>query len=866
MRDFFSAYPKANGRFDELQDASGRIRPHWKTFMEAVAASRSEQMRRRISHVQRQIFENGVTYNVYADPQGTVRPWDLDLLPLILSPEEWHHIQAGVRQRAMLLNLILKDIYGEQRLLHEGLLPPALVHGHNGFLRSAHGIPSPDGVYLHLYAVDLARSPDGGWWVLADRTQAPSGAGYALENRLVISRVFPDLFRQLKVEHLAGFFHTLQQSLSHWAPIGQSGEPPRIVVLTPGPYNETYFEHAYLARYLGFPLVEGHDLTVREGRVWLKSLEGLQRVHVILRRLDDDFCDPLEFRADSALGIPGLAQAARLGQVLIANALGSSLLESSAFFGYFPSLCQHLLGESLRMPSVATWWCGERAALEDALHKLDGLVIKGAFPQLRMDTLFGADLSPRERERLILRIRQRPYNYVAQETVQLSQAPSLERGGLHRLHARAMGLRVHVVASPEGYVVMPGGLTRIAGDGDERVIALQRGGASKDTWVLSHTPVSTFSLLPRSFHVRDIVRSGANLSSRVVENLFWFGRYTERCDNIARLLRMTINRFLEDASFVAGPEEPEPYLLALCRVYGLLTSATPAQPAASGEPSSLSKEPAHTAAPRSRDSLKDALLAGLVDTTAHESFAAHLGYLTRVGFSLKERLSLDNWRTLNRLTQALEEQRILQRQEANLGEALIFLDQAVNALMTLAGFAMDGMTRDVGWHFLSLGRRLERLQFLVSMLRHGQVESGSRLPREGKAARIRREWRALEEMLELADSVVTYRSRYMMQPEFLSVLDLLVLDDTNPRSLLFQLHMLREECRHLESRFGGTFAAALERVQHDLTQPNLMLTLTDHNSSVFGELLETLWRESCQLSERIGQRFFSHVAEQRTGT
>ncbi len=866
MRDFFSAYPKANGRFDELHDASGHIRPHWKVFMETVAASRSEQMRRRLNHVQRQIFENGVTYNVYADPQGSVRPWDLDLLPLILSPEEWRQIEAGVKQRATLLNLILKDLYGPQQLLHEGLIPPALVHGHSGFLRSAHGIPSPAGVYLHLYAVDLARSPDGRWWVLADRTQAPSGAGYALENRLVISRIFPDLFRQLKVEHLAEFFHTLQRSLSHWAPVGQQGEPPRIVVLTPGPYNETYFEHAYLARYLGFPLVEGHDLTVREGQVWLKSLEGLQRVHVILRRLDDDFCDPLEFRADSALGIPGLAQAARLGQVLIANALGSSLLESSAFFGYFPSLCQRLLGESLRLPSVATWWCGEQAALEDALQKLDGLVIKGAFPQLRMDTLFGADLTPRERERLILRIRQRPFNYVAQETVQLSQAPSLERGGLHRLHARAMGLRVHVVASPEGYVVMPGGLTRVAGDEDERVIALQRGGASKDTWVLSHTPVSTFSLLPRSFHARDIVRSGANLSSRVVENLFWFGRYTERCDNTARLLRMTINRFLEDAQFLVGSEGLEPYLLVLCRANGLLPTGSEAQATSPAQRAANADEPSPTVLVRSRDEIKDSLVAGLVEATAHDSFAAHLGYLTRVGFSLKERLSLDNWRTLNRLTQALEEQRVLQTQEINLGEALVFLDQAVNALMTLAGFAMDGMTRDVGWHFLSLGRRLERLQFLVSMLRHGQVAHRLKLSREGKASRSKREWIALEEMLELADSVVTYRSRYMMQPEALAVLDLLVLDDTNPRSLLFQLNILTEDCRHLESRFGGTFSAALVRVQRYLTQPDWTHTLTDSASTAFGEVLEALWRESSQLSERIGQRFFSHVLEQRTGS
>ncbi|MCX7160520.1 MAG: circularly permuted type 2 ATP-grasp protein, partial [Proteobacteria bacterium] len=332
-------------------------------------------------------------------------------------------------------------------------------------------------------------------------------------------------------------------SLAHWAPHGD--EAPLVVLLTPGPYNETYFEHAYLARYLGFPLVEGHDLTVRNGCVWLKTLSGLQRVHAILRRLDDDFCDPLELTGDSTLGVAGLADAARRGNVLLANALGSNLLESGALLGFLPDLSRKLLGEDLQMPSVATWWCGQPDALEEAIEKLDQLVIKPAFPQLRMEAVFGDDLTDAQRADLVARMRAKPQNYVAQELVQLSQAPVWDRQHPRRLLARAIGMRVFACATPNGYVVMPGGLTRVATGSNARVISMQRGGASKDTWVLAAGPVNTFSLLRRSTGSQDLVRSGANLTSRVVENLYWFGRYAERCDNTARLLRLALERMID---------------------------------------------------------------------------------------------------------------------------------------------------------------------------------------------------------------------------------------------------------------------------------------------------------------------------------
>jgi uncharacterized circularly permuted ATP-grasp superfamily protein len=442
-------------RYDELLAAPFTPRRPFRRLFDSLVTATARELLERSGSVDRQVRENGVTYNVYADNRGLDRPWDLDLLPLILAGDEWAELQAGIAQRATLLNRILSDLYGPQELLRSGAIPPALVFGHGGFLRAAHGLAVPGNTYLHAYAADLARSPDGQWWVLADRTQAPSGAGYALENRLIVSRVFADVFREEHVQHIAGFFTALRDRLTALAPV--DGDAPLIVLLTPGPYNETYFEHAFLARYLGFPLVEGSDLTVRDGRVWLKTIGGLRRVHGILRRQDDGYCDPVELRADSALGVPGLTDCVRRGQVLVANALGSGVLESGSLMGFLPRLAEQLLGAPLRLPSVATWWCGEAAALEDAVRRMDQVVFKPANPAFPFEPVFGETLTAAERVGFEARLRSQPEQFVAQELVRLSQAPVLDRSHGRRLNPRAMSLRVYAVATADGYLVMPCG-------------------------------------------------------------------------------------------------------------------------------------------------------------------------------------------------------------------------------------------------------------------------------------------------------------------------------------------------------------------------------------------------------------------------
>lgn len=543
MPDLLDRYPLTTGTYHELMDDSGAVRTHWRRLFDQLQRSTPAQLLQRQALLARQIQENGVTYNVYADPKGADRPWELDLLPHVIDPQEWKHLSAGIAQRARLLNAVLADLYGPQRLISEGLLPAELVFGHNNFLWPCQGIAPPDGSFLHLYAVDLARTPDGRWWVTADRTQAPSGAGYALENRMIVSRAFPDLYRDLKVRHLSGFFRTLQETLARQAP--SDGESPLVVLLTPGRFNESYFEHLYLARQLGYPLVEGGDLTVRDATVYLKTLSGLRRVHAIMRRLDDDFCDPLELRTDSALGVPGLLEAVRQGRVLVANALGSGVLESPGLLGFLPKINQYLFGEELLLPSIATWWCGEPPVLAQALEKLPQLLIKPAFPSQSFSPVFGRDLSEAQRGQLAARMQARPYAYVAQELAQLSQAPvwQAEDG---QIQPRAIGMRMYAVSGKDDYRVLPGGLTRVAAEADAEVVSMQRGGASKDTWVLGEqAPGGEQWKAQRTVGVHDLVRRDPYLPSRVVENLFWFGRYCERCDGSARLLRIMLARYVD---------------------------------------------------------------------------------------------------------------------------------------------------------------------------------------------------------------------------------------------------------------------------------------------------------------------------------
>ncbi|WP_434608046.1 circularly permuted type 2 ATP-grasp protein [Pseudomonas sp. R1-7] len=825
MPDLLDRYPLTTGTYHELLDDSGAVRAHWQRLFDQLQRSTPAQLVQRQALLARQIQENGVTYNVYADPKGADRPWELDLLPHVIDAQEWKLLSAGIAQRARLLNAVLADLYGPQRLISEGLLPAELVFGHNNFLWPCQGITPPDGNFLHLYAVDLARTPDGRWWVTADRTQAPSGAGYALENRTIVSRAFPDLYRDLKVQHLSGFFRTLQETLARQAP--SDGEPPLVVLLTPGRFNESYFEHLYLARQLGYPLVEGGDLTVRDATVYLKTLSGLRRVHAIMRRLDDDFCDPLELRTDSALGVPGLLEAVRQGRVLVANALGSGVLESPGLLGFLPKINQYLFGEELMLPSIATWWCGEPPVLAQALEKLPQLLIKPAFPSQSFTPVFGRDLDEKQRAQLAARMQARPYAYVAQELAQLSQAPvwQAEDG---QIQPRAIGMRVYAVSGKNAYRVLPGGLTRVAAEADAEVVSMQRGGASKDTWVLGEqAPAGEQWKAQRTVGVHDLVRRDPYLPSRVVENLFWFGRYCERCDDSARLLRIMLARYVDG-------DDPQ----ALQSAVSL------------GESLMLLPE---------EGELPERLMAAMLGDDWSFSLRSNLQRLQWAASQVRGKLSRENWQALVELQREAVE---LETSEPDFGELLDFLNRLVMSLAALSGFALDDMTRDEGWRFLMIGRRLERLQFLSSSL----------------AAFLRGEavfdQAGLEWLLELGNSSITYRSRYLAVAQLIPVLDLLLLDEQNPHAVLFQLKLVARTLKRLNDDFGAPRETALPALVTRLSRFDLRCL----ENPLFGEaslraaldgladLLQEVADVSAQVSDRLALRHFAHVDDvsQRT--
>jgi uncharacterized circularly permuted ATP-grasp superfamily protein/uncharacterized alpha-E superfamily protein len=749
----FGDYRSEASVYDESVLAPGTPRPHWQNFISALEKLGREELALRWENGRRIIREHGVTYNVYGDPQGMDRPWELDMLPLLLPRSEWLSIEAGLSQRTKLFNLILADLYGQQRLLRDGLIPPALVFANPGFLRACHGLRVPGEIYVHLHAVDLARAPDGQWWALGDRTQSPSGSGYALENRIVLSRIFPDEFHNSQVQRLASFFRILRDTLRSLAP--NRSDNPNVVLLTPGPHNETYFEHAYLARYLGFTLVEGGDLTVRGRCVFLKTLEGLQPVDVIFRRVDDTFCDPLELRSDSFLGVPGLVEAARAGNVSLANSLGAGLIESPAFLAFLPNLCRHLLGEELKLPSVATWWCGQAKEQEYVLEHLDDIVVKAAITTQARKPSFGGRLSITEREELVAAIRARPFEFVGQEQVALSTVPMWLND---KPEPRRVSVRAFVATNGDSFTVMPGGLTRVSPAAADPVVSMQSGGGSKDTWILSDGVVSPVSLLTPSGQPVSIARGAGGLPSRVADNLYWLGRYAERLEDTLRVLRCIIVRMTDEAS---SDKSPELTALAQAMVH-------------------LKMLPPEFFGRVLLKDLEQEILQLIYNPQRTGSVRALVRQIRIIASVVRDRFSTDTWRLLNELQLDAR----TRRGQIPLTDALALLNTLIVDLAAFSGLEMENMTRGHGWRFLDFGRRLERGANLIGVVR-------AALSPEIKTELV------LEPLLEIADSSMTYRRRYFAQARLAPVLDLLLVDASNPRSLAFQLGALTEHTANL---------------------------------------------------------------------
>lgn len=752
-------YQPAQKHHDEAYRPDGEIKRHWHYLLDSLNRLGTTALTERETKAQRILRDDGATYNVYHDPRGS-RTWSLDPVPLVIDSEEWGLIETGLMERAELLNLLLKDIYSNRDLIRHGLIPPELLFSHAGFLRPCHDVQLPGEHQLLLHAADLVRTEDGSMCVLADRTQAPSGAGYALENRTVMSRILPSLFRDSHVHRLALFFRTLRLKLAELNP---NRDEPNIVLLTPGSFNETYFEHAYLANYLGYTLVQGGDLAVRNGYVWMKSLEGLRRVDVILRRVDDYFCDPVELKSDSRLGVPGILEVARAGRVVLANPLGSGVLEHPALLKYLPDIARYYLGRELSLPSVPTYWCGDPGDQDYVLNHLRELVIKPTFRRSMATSIDTRTLSDEKLAALRADIMSAPFHYAAQPFLQPSQVPSWEA---QTLQSRPAVLRSFAVASQTGYVLMPGGLTRVGRDEDVRVITSQAGSFSKDTWVVASEPEKQVTL-------RTDTRSDANfvsdqrtdLPSRVIENLFWFGRYAERAESALRLMRVVFVRL--NGFELMSPAAINVMLRSVTQLTGTL-------PGFMAEDESVLAHP------------EQELLAIILDEQRPGTIAGNLVSLLNSAEQVRELLSADTQRVVSDIGDELG--RLADVYSGDIASAPEeALDPLVTALMALAGLTQESMVRGMGWRFMELGRRIERALQTIALLRAMLV------PVLSKSDEIL----VLESVLLSVEVLITYRRRYRAELAMRNGLELIMLDNTNPRSLLYQLERVAEHIQAL---------------------------------------------------------------------
>lgn len=803
-------YRMLPGVCDELLDANGQVRAHWNSFLSTLAMlseADPDELPRRFNAADSYLREAGVFHRVYEGPaRGSDRPWPLSHMPLLIEPGEWADLCRGLQQRAGLLEAILGDAYGPQLMSQRGLLPASLIAGSPEFHRPLVGAVPRGGHHLWFYAADLGRGPDGRWWVLGDRTQAPSGAGYALENRVALGRALADVSRQLNVQRLAGFFQAFQRALTAC----KSAESARVGLLSPGQSNETYFEHAYLARYLGFLLLEGEDLTVRQNRVYVRTVTGLKPIDVLWRRLDSEFADPLELNGASRIGVPGLVRAVRTGNVLVANSIGSGLLEARALLGFLPGLCRELLGQELALPSIATWWCGQEAERRMVLDDLDDFAIAPAYdsdlPAKGIDDMMlPRDLEPAARRKLAQAIADRGIDYVAQENVHLSTTPVWNNG---RLEPKPCIVRVFLARTSDGWTVMPGAFCRISESNDARVVTMQRGSRSADVWVLSDSPQQDTTLLAGETDPQ-IRRLPGTLPSRAADNLFWMGRYVERAEGLLRLLRVYANRVAAIA-VVRDPiqQEVEDELLHS----GVVTAKV------------------------ARFGTGPLIAAAVSGTTSGGSLADVIEAAKLAASRVRDRLSPDAWAALCEL----ESQFARDTGDLRPGSELIDLTgRGLRTVAAFSGLVQENISRLTGWRFLEIGRRIERGLQMARFAR--------------RFARADAPVGSLDTLLDLCDAAMTYRQRYSIATVRSSVIDLVILDPNNPRSVAFQANAIHQRIFELPGRRIGDEPAAVESLAVRLDA----LLQTTRAAQVDEPMLEQIGQDLRELSNLLTQQYFS---------
>lgn len=776
VRGLLAGYAPRNGVPDELLAPGNVIRPVWGPFIDHLAGLSHEDLQHNISRGDRYLRDAGVHYRHYAEPDDE-RDWPLSHVPVLIHEDEWRTLADGLIQRADLLEKIVADLYGDNLLVADGHLPASLIAASPEWLRPLVGVKPRGNHFLNFVGFEIGRGPNGDWWVLGDRTQAPSGAGFALETRVATARIFSEFLSHSRIHRLAGFFREFRDVLN-----GLKKDPSgRVAILTPGQHNETYFEHAYIARYLGFSLLEGEDLVVQGGRLMVRTVRGLIPAEVVWRRLDAAFADPLELNEKSFIGTPGLVSAVRDGSVTMVNALGTGVLETRALLAFIPQLCQRLLGEPLKLPNIATWWCGQYAEREyvrtHAAHMMLGEALSTSLPFDSDDhSSLGGRLRGKTASALDELIAQDGASIVGQEQVTLSTTPALVDGVLQ---PRPMVLRMFLARTESGWSVMPGGYARIGRSEDPAAIAMRRGGSVADVWVISDNPVAQDTMLaqpPGKFNRAAM----ETLPSRAADNLFWLGRYVERAECDMRLLRSYHLRLSESTS-------ADNQLL---------------------------------------EAIEKHLENGEIDPlqTIPDGFLSTLDSTIFSASKIRDRFSMDGWMAITDLAKTAKRFKTTVKPGDDAARAMSVLLRKVSGF---SGLVHENMYRFVGWRFLSIGRALERAQFMTRML---QTFAAADAP-DG----------ALDLAIELGDSIMTHRRRYSVTTTRETVVDLLALDPMNPRAILFTANDLEEHVRHLPGANEGGHLSPLSRAVLDVQRDIAVHSADEITVDILGGWSQKLW-------------------------
>lgn len=768
-RDLLEGYVPPEGVADELLDTKKGIRPVWRPFLRHLRSLDAGEITQRFARGNQYLRDAGVFFRQYDDDVTSEREWPLSHIPVIISADEWQEIAAGLIQRAELLEDVVADLYGENRLVAEGYLPARLIGKSLEWLRPLVGTVPRSGHFLHFLAFEIGRGPDGSWWVLGDRAQAPSGAGFALENRVATGRVFNEFFARANVHRLAGFFRRFRDQL-----LSLRGEADsRIAILTPGLLNDTYFEHAYIARYLGFMLLEGEDLTVHNGELMVRTIVGLRPVSVLWRRLDASWSDPLELNERSQIGTPGLVQAVRSGEVTMINALGAGVLETRAFMAFLPRIAEAWKGDPLKLPNIATWWCGGKEARNYVSDNVDRMMISPALStglpfQLTSENIIGGKFDREDGQSLSEWVQEKGASLVGQEAVTLSTTPAYIDGALV---PRPMSLRVFLARTKNGWEVMSGGFARIGKTDDPSAIAMQSGGTAADVWIVGGQIKDQETLLQRP-DVPYVRSQPGVLPSRAADNLFWLGRYVERAEETIRLLRAYHIRLAET-------DDPEAPLVSLIGEY-------------------LNSKGIETDRP---------IPEGLCSTLQSAVLSAS---------KVRDRFSSDGWLALTDLAISADDMQVL---VSDPGDAVHDLGLLLRKITGFSGLVHENMYRFTGWRFLGIGRSLERALAMANLLANF---TGRELP-EG----------VLEFVLEVGDSSMSMNRRYAVSLSEELVLDLLALDHRNPRSIMYQLNEMKE---HLNALPGSSEFGELSDLSRSMLMVHTWLSVQKPDSMAAREM------------------------------